>query len=104
MSAGPETVQAAQARRLELREILNRRYVYIDRKWDVIFLISAAFVIAAAGDLTRLLFAGGCNRTFMNPISNVLSQLNCAFPAGSGAITAADFDRIVNPATMVGPF
>jgi hypothetical protein len=36
MSAGPETVQAAQARRLELREILNRRYVYIDRKWDVI--------------------------------------------------------------------
>src|SRR4030088_1603280 len=58
MSTAPETIQAAQARRLELREILNRRYVFIDRKWDGVFLISAAFVITAAGDLTRLLFAG----------------------------------------------
>jgi methane/ammonia monooxygenase subunit A len=58
MSTAPETIQAAQARRLELREILNRRYVFIDRKWDIVFLVSAAFVITAAGDLTRLLFAG----------------------------------------------
>jgi methane/ammonia monooxygenase subunit A len=32
--------------------------VYIDRKWDIVFFLSAALVIAAAGDLTRSLFAG----------------------------------------------
>jgi len=37
-----------------------------------------------------LLFAGGCNRTLMNPIRDVLSQLNVQFPAGAGAFTAAD--------------
>ncbi len=31
-----------------------------------------------------LLFAGGCNRTIMNPIVNVLNQLNISFP-GAGA-------------------
>ena len=30
-----------------------------------------------------LLFAGGCNRTFMNPISNVLSALNIQFLASA---------------------
>ncbi len=37
-----------------------------------------------------LLFAGGCNRTFMNPISNVLSALNIQFLAGAGSTVAAD--------------
>lgn len=32
-----------------------------------------------------LLFAGGCNRTFCNPISNVLSALNIQFLAGAGS-------------------
>ena len=58
MSARLETEHAVQTRRLELRAVLNRRYVYIDRKWDIVFFVSAAFVIAAAGDLTRSLFAG----------------------------------------------
>ena len=32
-----------------------------------------------------LLFAGGCNRTFHNPIGNVLSALNIQFLAGAGS-------------------
>lgn len=32
-----------------------------------------------------LLFAGSCNRTLMNQMSNVLSQLNIQFPAGAGS-------------------
>jgi hypothetical protein len=36
-----------------------------------------------------LLFAGGCSRTLMNPISNVLSALNIQFTAGAGSNTAA---------------
>jgi len=35
-----------------------------------------------------LLFAGGCNRTFMNPITSVLSQLNVQFVSGAGATIA----------------
>lgn len=37
-----------------------------------------------------LLYAGSCNRTIMNPIDNVLNQLNIAFPAGAGSTVAAD--------------
>jgi hypothetical protein len=37
-----------------------------------------------------LLFAGSCNRTLMNPISNVLSSLNIQFTAGAGSNIAAD--------------
>jgi hypothetical protein len=37
-----------------------------------------------------LLFAGGCNRTLMNPIKDVLAQLNIAFPAGAGSSVGAD--------------
>jgi hypothetical protein len=36
-----------------------------------------------------LLFAGGCNRTLMNPIANVLSALNIQFPAGAASTAAA---------------
>jgi hypothetical protein len=35
-----------------------------------------------------LLFAGGCNRTFLNPIGNVLSALNIQFLAGAGSIAS----------------
>jgi methane/ammonia monooxygenase subunit A len=42
----------------ELRALLDRRYVFIDRKWDIVFWITAAFVVAAAADITKLLFAG----------------------------------------------
>lgn len=37
-----------------------------------------------------LLFAGSCNRTTMNPIRDVVSQLDIAFPAGSDAVGVAD--------------
>jgi methane/ammonia monooxygenase subunit A len=32
--------------------------VYLDRKWDIVFWITAAFFVGAAADITRLLFAG----------------------------------------------
>lgn len=37
-----------------------------------------------------LLFAGSCNRTIMNPIADVLTQLSIAFPAGANSTVAAD--------------
>lgn len=37
-----------------------------------------------------LLFAGGCNRAIMNPIVDVLVQLDVALPAGPGSVAAAD--------------
>ncbi len=37
-----------------------------------------------------LLFAGGCNRTFCNPIGNVLSALNIEFLAGKGSTASVD--------------
>lgn len=42
-----------------------------------------------------LLFAGGCNRTFMNPIDNVLSTLVIEFLNGPGATVAAAIDMNV---------
>jgi hypothetical protein len=35
-----------------------------------------------------LLFSGGCNRTFMNPIDNVLTALNVQFLAGPSTVAA----------------
>jgi hypothetical protein len=37
-----------------------------------------------------LLFAGGCSRTIMNPIGDVLNQLNISFPGGAGSTDVAD--------------
>jgi hypothetical protein len=37
-----------------------------------------------------LLFAGSCNRTIMNPIAEVMRQLNIQMPAGVNAIASAD--------------
>ncbi len=42
----------------ELRKLLDKKYVYIDRKWDIVFWVTAAFVVGAAADITKLLFAG----------------------------------------------
>lgn len=42
----------------ELRQLLNKEYTFIDRKWDAVFWITAIFVVAAAADITKLLFAG----------------------------------------------
>ncbi|WP_116209640.1 hypothetical protein [Streptomyces olivoreticuli] len=37
-----------------------------------------------------LLFAGSCNRTFFNPIQDVLAKLNIAFPAGADSTVTAE--------------
>ncbi len=47
-------------------------------------------VASPAHPAVGLLFAGSCGRTIMNPIGNVLSALNIAFPAGGGSTVAAD--------------
>jgi methane/ammonia monooxygenase subunit A len=46
------------ASREELRELLTKRYVFIDRKWDLVFWVTAAFVVGAAQYITYILFAG----------------------------------------------
>ena len=47
-------------------------------------------VASPAHPAVGLLFAGGCNRTIMNPINDVLSALNISFPAGGGSTVSAD--------------
>ena len=42
----------------ELRQLLHKHYKYIDYKWNVVFWVTAIFVVGAAGDITKLLFAG----------------------------------------------
>lgn len=49
---------ATATRTEELRQLLNKQYRFIDRKWDLVFWVTAAFVVAAAADITKLLFAG----------------------------------------------
>jgi methane/ammonia monooxygenase subunit A len=49
---------AARARQVELRRLLTHAPRFLDRKWDIVFWITAAFVVAGAADITRLLFAG----------------------------------------------
>ena len=58
MAATAETVAAPDAQTAELRKLLTKKYVYIDRKWDIVFWVTAAFVVGAAADITKLLFAG----------------------------------------------
>jgi methane/ammonia monooxygenase subunit A len=49
---------AVDAKTLELRELVLKKYRYIDRKWDLVFWVTAAFVVGAAADITKQLFAG----------------------------------------------
>jgi methane/ammonia monooxygenase subunit A len=44
--------------RAQLEQLLNRKYRYIDRTWDAIFWLTAWPIVAAAADITKLLFAG----------------------------------------------
>ncbi|MGH8931151.1 MAG: methane monooxygenase/ammonia monooxygenase subunit A [Egibacteraceae bacterium] len=48
----------ARERAGELRTLLDKKYKYIDRKWDVMFWVTAFFVVGAAADITKQLFAG----------------------------------------------
>jgi len=49
---------AERQKRLELRDLLNARYQWIDRTWDWVFWITAIFIVGGAADITKLLFAG----------------------------------------------
>ena len=49
---------AERQKRLELTELLNAKYQWIDRTWDVVFWITAIFIVGGAADITKLLFAG----------------------------------------------
>jgi methane/ammonia monooxygenase subunit A len=58
MAATATAVSAAEAERERLRGLLHKQYRWLDYKWDVVFWITAAFVVGAAADITKLLFAG----------------------------------------------
>ena len=56
MASTPAALTAAERQhRLEyvLRELLNAKYVFIDRKWDLVFWITAIFIVAGAADITE---------------------------------------------------
>lgn len=42
----------------QLRNLLNKKYHFMDYKWDLIFWLTALPIVAAAADITKLLFAG----------------------------------------------
>src|SRR2546428_3986026 len=42
----------------QLNALLNKKYRYFDYKWDLVFWVTALPVVAAAADITKLLFAG----------------------------------------------
>ena len=42
----------------KLNALLNKKYRYLDDKWDLVFWVTALPLVAAAADITRLLFAG----------------------------------------------
>ena len=56
MAATPATL-AERQKRLELRALLQKQYKWIDRKWDLVFWITAIFIVAGAADITKQLFA-----------------------------------------------
>src|SRR5918912_801949 len=58
MAATATAVSAAEAERQELRGLLHKQYRWLDYKFDLVFWVTAAFVVGAAADITKLLFAG----------------------------------------------
>jgi hypothetical protein len=42
----------------KLIALLDKKYRYLDYKWDLVFWVTALPLVAAAADITRLLFAG----------------------------------------------
>src|SRR3981189_2881247 len=58
MAATAQSISAAEAERQELRGLLHKKYRWLDYKFDLVFWITAAFVVGAAADITKLLFAG----------------------------------------------
>src|SRR5205807_8009309 len=58
MAATAQAISAAEAERQELNALLHKKYRWLDYKFDLVFWITAAFVVGAAADITKLLFAG----------------------------------------------
>src|SRR4029453_6269719 len=58
MAATAEAVSAADAQREALRGLLHKKYRWLDYKFDLVFWVTAAFVVGGAADITKLLFAG----------------------------------------------
>jgi len=58
MAASAQAISAAEAERQELRGLLHKQYRWLDYKFDIVFWVTAAFVVGAAADITKLLFAG----------------------------------------------
>ncbi len=56
--AAAAPVSLAEQRRAELGRLLRKKYKYLDRTWDAVFWITAIFIVGAAADITKLLFAG----------------------------------------------
>src|SRR5262249_3353939 len=54
---GPDMARTAEEA-LQLKTLLNKKYKYFDYKWDLVFWVTALPVVAAAADITKLLFAG----------------------------------------------
>ena len=50
MASDTETLEADQQFE-RLKALVNKEYKYIDRKWDAVFWISAAFIVGAAADI-----------------------------------------------------
>ena len=57
MASDTETLEQDQQFE-RLKALVHKEYKYIDRKWDAVFWISAAFIVGAAANITLLLFAG----------------------------------------------
>jgi methane/ammonia monooxygenase subunit A len=57
MASDTETLEQDQQFE-RLKALVHKEYKYIDRKWDAVFWVSAAFIVGAAANITMLLFAG----------------------------------------------
>ena len=55
MAATATAISAAEAERQELRGLLHKKYRWLDYKFDLVFWVTAAFVVGAAADITKLL-------------------------------------------------
>jgi methane/ammonia monooxygenase subunit A len=58
MAATAAAISPAEAERQRLNALLHKKYRWLDYKFDLVFWVTAAFVVGAAADITKLLFAG----------------------------------------------
>src|SRR5438046_10673546 len=58
MAASAAAISPAEAERQRLNALLHKKYRWLDYKFDLVFWVTDAFVVGAAADITKLLFAG----------------------------------------------